>query len=286
VRVAADDVIDTGELRLAGVRTRTLSVAGATPPILLLHGYSDSADTWRPVLAELAASGQAAVAVDLPSHGRADLHANAPVLPQLRAFARALVEAHPDSVLAGNSLGGLAALLAAEDGAAPLAGVVAVGPAGLGYQRWFLAMRPLILPLMLGMRVLPPAAARLLAAQVYAAVAAHRRPAAATLDRYAGHFRDRARTAALLRMVDRLKVEGLPGCVALERIEVPLLLIWGRHDWLVPVAAAAVVREHRADVELVVYDDCGHCVQLEAPERLARQLVEFRDDPARWTSSS
>jgi hypothetical protein len=29
-----------------------------------------------------------------------------------------------------------------------------------------------------------------------------------------------------------------------------------------------------------------HCVQLEAPERLARHLVAFRDDPGRWTSSS
>jgi pimeloyl-ACP methyl ester carboxylesterase len=286
VTVAASDAIETGVLRLAGVRTRALSVAGATPPLLLLHGYSDSADTWRPVLAELAARGQAAVAVDLPSHGKADLHGRGPVLPQLRAFASALVEAHPGSVVAGNSLGGLAALLAAEDTEAPLAGVVAVGPAGLGYQRWFLAMRPLIAPVMLGARVLPPAAARLLAAQLYAAVAARRRPPAATLDRYASHFRDRDRTAALLRMVDRLKVEGLPGCVALDRIEAPLLLIWGRHDWLVPVAAAAVVRKHRADVDLVVYDDCGHCVQLEAPERLARHLVEFRDDPARWTSSS
>ncbi|MCW2992500.1 MAG: alpha/beta hydrolase fold protein [Solirubrobacterales bacterium] len=271
------DAIDTGELVLAGVRTRALSVAGAGPPVLLLHGYSDSADTWRLVLAELGARGRAAVAVDLPSHGKADLHRSGPVLPQLRAFAGALVEAHPGGVLVGNSLGGLAALLAAEAPELPLAGVVAIGPAGLGYQRWFLAMRPLILPLMVGARVLPPQAARLLAAQAYAAVAASRRPPAAVLDRYAGHFRDRRRTAALLRMVDRLKVEGLPGCLALERVETPLLLIWGRHDWLVPLTAAALVQQHRADAELVVYEDCGHCVQLEAPERLARELVAFAD---------
>jgi pimeloyl-ACP methyl ester carboxylesterase len=153
VTLATSDAIETGELRLAGVRRRALSVPGATPPILLLHGYSDSADTWRPVLAELAARGQSAVAVDLPSHGKADLHGRGPVLAQLRAFASALVEAPPGSVVAGDSLGGPAA----EDGAAPLAGVVAVGP---------------------------------------------------------------------------------------------------------------------------------HCVQLEAPERLARHLVAFRDDPGRWTSSS
>lgn len=271
----AEAVIDAGELELAGVRTRSLSVAGAGPPVLLLHGYSDSADTWRLVLAELAARGQAAVAVDLPSHGRADLHRRGPVLPQLRAFAAALVEAHPGAVLVGNSLGGLAALLAAEDPGLPLAGVVAVGPAGLGYQRWFLAMWPLVVPMMVGARVLPQAAARVLLAQGYAAVAARRRPSTATLDRYASHFRDRRRVTALLRMVARLKVEGMPGCLALDRVQAPLLLVWGRHDWLVPLGASAVVHRDRADAELIVYDDCGHCPQLEAPERLAGHVMDF-----------
>jgi pimeloyl-ACP methyl ester carboxylesterase len=34
------------ELDLEGVRTRALEIEGAGPPVVLLHGYADSADTW------------------------------------------------------------------------------------------------------------------------------------------------------------------------------------------------------------------------------------------------
>jgi pimeloyl-ACP methyl ester carboxylesterase len=34
-------------LHLAGYRTRAVGLEGDGPPLLLLHGYSDSADAWR-----------------------------------------------------------------------------------------------------------------------------------------------------------------------------------------------------------------------------------------------
>ncbi|MER6900182.1 alpha/beta fold hydrolase, partial [Amycolatopsis sp. NPDC000740] len=74
--------------RFAGMRTRVLEVGPPVaeapapkrtrrkgdgkpraPRLVLLHGYCDSADTWRPVLGELAAAGIAAIAVDLPGFG-------------------------------------------------------------------------------------------------------------------------------------------------------------------------------------------------------------------------
>jgi pimeloyl-ACP methyl ester carboxylesterase len=47
---------------LGGIHTRCLSVAGSGVPVALLHGFADSADTWRGVLsafvdATIAASG-------------------------------------------------------------------------------------------------------------------------------------------------------------------------------------------------------------------------------------
>ena len=39
---------------VAGVATRVLEVDGDGPPILLLHGFTDSADSWRPLIKELA----------------------------------------------------------------------------------------------------------------------------------------------------------------------------------------------------------------------------------------
>lgn len=56
----------------AGVGTRTLTVTGRGTPVVLLHGFADSADTWRGVLTRLEAAGRPAVAVDLPGFGQAD----------------------------------------------------------------------------------------------------------------------------------------------------------------------------------------------------------------------
>ena len=75
-------------LTLAGYRTRALELEGDGAPIVLLHGYADSADTWRQTLAVLGRHGRRAVAVDLPGFGTADRLAPTPILPQLDPLCR------------------------------------------------------------------------------------------------------------------------------------------------------------------------------------------------------
>src|SRR3954452_11976631 len=79
-------------VQLVGHVTRALEVPGTGPGIVLLHGWSDSADTWRPLLAQLGARGRRAIAVDLPGFGEATRLNDGAVLPQLDAFAADLVE--------------------------------------------------------------------------------------------------------------------------------------------------------------------------------------------------
>ena len=68
-------------IEAAGHRTRALEVAGNGPGIVLLHGWSDSADTWRPLLAQLGSRGRRAIAVDLPGFGEATRLHDGAVLP-------------------------------------------------------------------------------------------------------------------------------------------------------------------------------------------------------------
>src|SRR3954466_3550238 len=104
-------------IEVAGHATRALEVDGGGPGIVLLHGWSDSADTWRPLLAQLAARGRRAIAVDLPGFGEGTRPHDGAVLPQLDAFAADLVESWADKepvVVAGTSLGGCVALRLAQ----------------------------------------------------------------------------------------------------------------------------------------------------------------------------
>jgi alpha-beta hydrolase superfamily lysophospholipase len=119
-------------LTLAGFDTRVLELEGDGPPVVLLHGYADSADTWRQSLALLARSGQRAVAFDLPGFGTASRLRRDPILPQLDEFAYAAIRYaagrdHEPVIAAGNSLGGCVVLRLAERHPDRLKGV----PAGI-----------------------------------------------------------------------------------------------------------------------------------------------------------
>ena len=128
-------------IELAGHRTRALEVQGRGPGLVLLHGWGASADTWRPLLAELAASDRRAIAPDLPGFGRASGLAQGSLFPQLDDFATALVQrigAHGPVVVLGDSLGADVALrLAERAGELPLAGVIPVAPAGFETPGWY-----------------------------------------------------------------------------------------------------------------------------------------------------
>src|SRR5262245_6773018 len=96
-------------VQLVGFATRALEVAGEGPGIVLLHGWSHSADTWRPLLDELASRNRAALAVDLPGFGQATPLEPGALLPQLDEFAAQVVSVWAGDdpvVVAGASLGG------------------------------------------------------------------------------------------------------------------------------------------------------------------------------------
>src|SRR3954464_10511631 len=103
---------------LAGHRTRVLELEGMGPGIVLLHGWGHSADSWRPLLKELARCGRRAIAVDLPGFGEAPPLAPGAGLPPLDALAVELVTdwaGVEPVVIAGASLGGCLALRLAEN---------------------------------------------------------------------------------------------------------------------------------------------------------------------------
>ncbi|PJE01822.1 MAG: hypothetical protein CK429_31185 [Mycobacterium sp.] len=124
-------------LRAGALKTRVLRVGAEPPKVVLLHGFADGADAWRPVLHLLSRAGVPALALDLPGFALADpLTPGRAILPQFDAFVDAVLDDLPAGVVVGgHSLGGCVALRAAGRGRARAAAVVAA--AGLDMAPWF-----------------------------------------------------------------------------------------------------------------------------------------------------
>ncbi len=263
-------------VELSGHVTRALEIEGDGAGIVLLHGWTDSADTWRPLLAELAARGRRAIAVDLPGFGDATRLRSGAVLPQLDAFAEELVETwavRGPIVVAGTSLGGCLALRMAERGGElPLAGVVPVAPAGLELPGWFDAIeRDPIVRKLLSMPIPVPGVL------VRGALGhAHPRDAQrAVVDAFAPYDESRAAVAGLLRSGRRLLPELASAPFDLAGIDCPVMLVWGTRDREIPHTRTRIVLDQLPTTQVELIEGCGHFPQLEATGRLLELLLPF-----------
>ena len=270
--------------KLAGIRTRALELEGDGPPLLLFHGYADSADTWRLLLDRLRKQGRAAVALDLPGFGQAErLRPKEPILPQFDAFLAAAVEHWSEAtgsvVLTGNSLGGTATLRAAErDADGLVAGVVPVAPAGLDMPLWFAAIQgaPVVRALLNSPVPVPEAAVRQAVGTAYR-VLAFAKPRGADgsiVNAFASHYKDRRDVARVLGTGRSLLPE-LTTPFQLERIRCPVLVIWGERDRMVFKTGADRISREIPDAGVELIPGCGHCPQIEEPDLLAGLLAEF-----------
>ena len=271
------------DVRIAAWRTRALEVAGRGPVHVLLHGYADSADTWRGVLDGLAGAGRAAAALDLPGFARAaPLTEDEPVLSQLEAFARAAVRHYAQRgrrvVLVGNSLGASASLIAAAGQEERLAGVVAIAPAGFDMARWIYRLESFSL-LQFLLRLpgwVPARVIQSIVGLIYRQLAIYQQSAVPDdlVRRFAAHFVDRDTVSRYLAVARRLSVE-LAEPFALEEIEVPVLLVWGRQDRMLWHRNSELVLAAVPTARLATIERCGHCPQIECPRRTLELILSL-----------
>lgn len=276
----ADEVVHVG-----GITTRCLWTEGHGPILVLLHGFGDSADTWRPLMTELAARGRACVAPDLPGFGAAPPLARTPLLPQWDDFVTELIgyvaDRSPEGVVVGgNSLGGLLTLRIAQESHLPIVGVVPIAPGGLDRPRWirvlsddFLIRRFLALPLLPWPRQIMAS----IFTQLYLRAGFHR-PASVDPQiaaSFADGMGDRATIRRLVAVARALALEAATAEMFVERIECPMLVVWGENDRLLSPAGAQVLADSVADAQVALMPECGHCPQVERPFEVAEAVDDF-----------
>lgn len=251
---------------------------GSGPPLVLLHGFTDTWRTWELVLPRLERHHDV-LAPTLPGH------AGGPALPA-EVTGRLLpdaVEAAMDAAglatahIAGNSLGGYVALQLAARGRAR--SVVAFAPAG-GWtpgEDWARRMLDGFADLQAQARAAAPHAAAI------TGTPEGRRRATRSIVVDPVHMPAELIAHQMLG-VTRCDVAPMVDCALregyrldAEAIGCPVRIVWGTRDALLPWPAAAV--RYRTGLlpaaDWVELDDVGHCPQLDAPLEAAELILGF-----------
>ena len=252
-----------------GRRLRYLEMgAGEGPPVLFIHGFGGDLYSWQ-FNQEALAENHVTYALDLPGHGgstkdlgggQADVGALAAAVLDFMD-AKQIAKAH----LVGHSLGGAIALDLALDHPDRVASATLVCPAALGpeinmaYIDGFMqARRRKQLQPVLEMLVADPAT---LSRDMIEEVLKYKR-----LDGV---------EAALNRIADETFAGGrqaLQLTARLGELTVPVQVIWGRKDQILPVSHAEGLP---ASVPVTVLEDAGHMAHMEKAAEVNQKLQAF-----------
>ena len=61
-------------------------------------------------------------------------------------------------------------------------------------------------------------------------------------------------------------------------MDTPTLVVWGKHDRIVPLNCGEQYVKRLPNARLTVLDECGHFVELEKAEELAGAVCDFLSD--------
>jgi pimeloyl-ACP methyl ester carboxylesterase len=265
--------------------------AGEGPPILLIHGYGDTADGWRRVVPGLLSSHRV-VAVDVPPFGRSGQPSAPKLIDFYRDFFPELLERLEieRATVIGHSLGGAIALHLTLERPELVERLGLVAPAGLGKAPpwWWYAITgygkvwktALSVPSPLTPVLIKQGLTRFLDWRLFH----DPRQMRDTIDHLVS-MHTAPRDFDRLLAAGRCCIDSYTGSLLEDSaaIEVPKWMVWGRHDGLVPAHHAAAFRQLHPDAYVHVFDDCGHYPQIELPSRFNRLLHGWIEETAEPT---
>ena len=235
---------------------------GSGKPVVLLHGFTADSQSWAP-FEKAFGPARPLIRIDLPGHGKSPKR-------QVRSFqdlSRMIVEAFDEATrdaadvhIVGHSLGAALALALADIRGRRVASLTLIAPAGLGPEIDAAAMNGIV------------------RASRVESLAPWLRKLTATpegiSDDYARAAMRTREDAALRACQSDMSLALFPDGVqafdlraALQRIDVPTQILWGRSDHIVPPAHGI-----RAEGEFALHllTGAGHIPQIECPDRVAR----------------
>jgi len=255
---------------------------GAGSPVVLVHGLPGTAYDWRLTSAALAARGARALAYDRVGYGWSDprpggaftVEANARELLELLA-----AEDLRDATVVGWSYGGGTAIVAALRDASRIGRLVLVGSAGPGIEKGGPPPGASLLfsdPVLAWLHSVPPLARGLRASVSAAAFSGGPEPDwwLPTVD---ANFARPGVPQTWRNEMAALTSAPAPDPTGLA---LPILVIHGDHDRLVPVEIGRELARRAAHAQLEVVLGGSHALPVTHAELLADEIAAFLPGPA------
>ena len=245
----------------AGALAVTRSKGGTGTPIVMIHGFASDATSWSPIESHL--KHRPLIRIDLPGHGKSPKLRIDSFADLVREVRRAFDDLNLDAAhLIGHSLGGAISIALADTRAKRLSSLTLIAPAGLGPEINGDALSGICRATRaesLGPWLRSLVANEDIVTDSYVRLAMAGRE-------------DTNLRAAQSRLADALFPDGVQAFdlrAALERIDTPTRIIWGKQDAIIPWNHALRAPGKMA---LHLFDGVGHMPHIECSAELGRIL--------------
>lgn len=238
---------------------------GTLPPVALLHGLASASIHLAPLMAGLRPWVRRVVAPDLLAHGYSATPAGGLTAAALRTGVVESLDALLDepTVLVGNSLGGFAAVRYALARPERVQALVLLSPGGAPLDRAEVeAMRRTF-------RLRSHGEALAFIDRVFARPPRMRPFLAWATRRKVAH-------PAVQAILDALATESMLDAAEVRELPMPVLVVWGRGDRVLPASSGRWFREAMpGHGRFVEPDGLGHSPYLEDAPRLCELVLDF-----------
>jgi pimeloyl-ACP methyl ester carboxylesterase len=266
-----------------GIRINYYEAGRQGPPILLLHGFGACAYTWRYLIPALAARHRV-FTVELKGFGLSDKpvdghYAVADQADLVADFIRRL-NLH-DLVIMGHSMGGGVTLMTyfkvRHDLPPRVSKLVLIDSAGYPQKLpWYIWLSQIPgFNATVGKHLPPRLAATLVLRKCYYA---NSKIAKEQISTYAFYSSLPGAPEAVGYTAEQLvpKKQAMAALIAqYKTIKVPVLIIWGKQDEVVPLKVGKKFQRDIPGAQLVVIPKCGHIPLEEQPEATKQAIMEF-----------
>ncbi|GAB4475951.1 MAG: alpha/beta hydrolase [Anaerolineae bacterium] len=272
-------------IAVQGIKTRYFD-AGSGPPLVLLHGMSATAECWYYPFESLKNRFRV-IAPDLPGHGRSARAERRQTLELYTEWLAALFDALgvEHAVLVGNSMGGAISMAFALTFPNRVDRLVLAAPA-LASARidWLMPLRTLVrVPHLLAAvtthRADPHYLRFVRRRLVFDPWGPAREPLERMIRTNAGRGLKVYRAGMDFLLSDYLPPHRRRAFVRhLAALRMPILLMWGREDRVLPVWQGISAARSIPGARLHIFELCSHCPMMEVPIQFERVLLDFLQD--------